>query len=133
MRVVWAELASTALKSTSDYLFEEFGVQQQDEFLSDIEHLMMLLAANPRMGKIEPLLSGLSCTFRSIVVNSYNNKIIYTVDDGIIEIVDFLGHTPRPCYLADKVQVVCRVIFHPPLFPPSRSPRSRPAASVFNR
>ena len=72
MRVVWAELASTALKSTSDYLFEDFVVQQQDEFLSDIEHLM-LLAANPRMGKIGPLLSGLSCTFRSIVVNSYNN------------------------------------------------------------
>ena len=101
MRVVWAELASIALKSTSDYLFEEFGVQQQDEFLADIEHLMMLVAANPRMGKREPLLSGLSCPFRSFVVNSYN-KIIYTISDGIIEIVDFWDTRRDPATLVTR-------------------------------
>lgn len=102
MRVIWAELASIALQDTADYLLVEFGSRQQDEFLTEIEHLVMLMAANPQMGKTEPLLSGLSCPFRSIVVNPYN-KLIYTVGDDLIEIVDFWDTRRAPASLMARL------------------------------
>ena len=102
MKVIWSELAGIALQDTSDYIFEVFGQHQQEEFLAQIEHLVDLIAANPMMGKIEPLLAGLSHPFRSFVANHYN-KIIYVIDEDVIEISDFWDTRRSPSALIARL------------------------------
>ena len=103
MRVIWSELASLALQDTADYLYEEFGEQQQEDFLFQIDHLAVLLELNPHMGKVEPLLTNLPHEFRSIVANHYN-KLIYLINDDLIEIVDFWDTRRDPMALVQELK-----------------------------
>ena len=102
MKVIWSDLAAIELQYTADYLLAEYGAYQQDLFLSEIDHLAQLLAANPFMGKAEPLLDGLPHLFRSIVV-THVNKLIYTISNDTIEIVDFWNTRRNPQTLVGRL------------------------------
>ena len=56
--------------------------------MQKVKETRTLLACNPYLGPVEPLLSELPETYRSVVV-ARQNKMVYRITDDRIEIVDF--------------------------------------------
>lgn len=63
----------------------------------------MMLADNPSLGPLEPLLADRATSYRSIVV-ARQNKIIYRIIDDRIEIADFWDVRREPKALVDQMQ-----------------------------
>ena len=65
----------------------------------------MLLATNPYLGPIEPLLADLPQTYRSVVVGRLN-KMVYHIeeDEKTISVDDFWDVRREPQALADEVK-----------------------------
>ena len=62
-----------------------------------------LLEWNPNLGPAEPYLADAPVLYRSIVVNRLN-KIIYWINDDVIEIVDFWDTRREPTAQAEQTQ-----------------------------
>lgn len=88
MKVTTLAPARQAIRQTAQYINREFGRQSKDEFLQEVRKTRILLAANPYLGPLEPLLENRPEGFRSFVMNRIN-KIVYRITDDRIEIVDF--------------------------------------------
>lgn len=82
------------------YSIEHFGMQVTRRFVSNIEHIIHLLANNPYMGSVEPLLAGRKENYRYLLVESY--KIVYYVNipTETIYIVTFFDTRRNPDKLA---------------------------------
>lgn len=88
MIVKWFPDAKNVMKQTASYIQTQFGAISCKIFLREMVRIEKLLRENPNLGYVEPLLSNLPKTYRSIVVRKLN-KIVYYVDDDTIYIVDF--------------------------------------------
>ena len=86
MRVRWNKQSKEQLIRTASYIRHEFGQAIMDEFMTEVKRTNKLLASNPNMGPIEPLLVDYPIEYHSIVVVHYN-KIIYHVVDHYIEVI----------------------------------------------
>ena len=100
MNVTTLEPAKQAIRRTASYINREFGRQRKDEFLLEVRKTRRLLAANPHLGPLEPLLEDRPEGFRSFVMNRIN-KIVYRIADDRIEVVDFWDVRREPKELAD--------------------------------
>lgn len=87
MIVKWFPDAKNVMKQTASYIQAQFGAISCKIFLREMVRIEKLLRENPNLGSVEPLLSDLPKTYRSIVVRKLN-KIVYYVDDDTIYIVD---------------------------------------------
>lgn len=58
-----------------------FGIRTARKFSRQLDAQIMLLTANPYIGKIEPLLEGRKTSFRSLVVHKHF-KLIYYLNDS---------------------------------------------------
>ena len=103
MKVIWMEQAYTALSDTIDYVRQEYGDKFADRIVKEAFHVGVLLEDNPNLGAIEPLLSHLPITYRSIVIN-HLNKIIYRIVEDRIEIADFWDVRREPKSLASQIE-----------------------------
>ena len=103
MKVVWMEQAEKALLRTAKLVQSEFGKKSSERLLRDTHRMGCLLAENPNLGHIEPLLANKPATYRSIVVNRLN-KIVYRIVDDTIEIADFWEVRREPSTLANQVK-----------------------------
>lgn len=88
MIVKWFPDAKYVMKQTASYIQTQFGEISCKVFLREVVRTEKLLRENPHLGSVEPLLSDLPKTYRSIVVQKLN-KIVYYVEDNTIYIVDF--------------------------------------------
>ena len=88
MRVVQTDSAKQQILDTARYIRQEFGKKSKETFLQKVRETRRLLATNPYLGPIEPLLADLPQTYRSVVVGKLN-KMVYHIKDNQIEIVDF--------------------------------------------
>jgi len=85
MKLIWTVFAAEQLESI--YLFvkkksEKAAVAVYNSILDETDSLLHF----PEMAQIEPLLSDLAETYRSLVVlNTY--KVVYYIEDGTIFIV----------------------------------------------
>jgi plasmid stabilization system protein ParE len=102
MKVIWMPLAKMALKEKGDYIRKEFGKNRKNKFIQEVRESSRLIGQNPYLGKVEPILSDVTSTYRSLVVNRIN-KIVYRVMDNQIEISDFWDCRQAPETLADRV------------------------------
>ena len=95
MRVVWHPEAAKRLRQVVRYIQTEYGSKTCTKFLKEAYRTERLLARNPCFGPIEPFLADAPVQYRSIVVNRLN-KIVYWINEDVIEIVDFWDTRREP-------------------------------------
>ena len=103
MRVVLTDLAKRQIADTARYIRQEFSKKSKDSFLQKVRETRRLLADNPHLGPIEPLLAERAQTYRSVVVGKLN-KMVYLIEDDVIYIVAFWDCRREPKALADEVK-----------------------------
>lgn len=103
MQIVISNRAKGHLQTTAEYIRKEFGSRSEQKFKLAFFNVIGLLADNPYLGPIEPLLADLPSNYRSIVV-ARQNKIVYRIVDNRIEIADFWDCRREPKALADQVR-----------------------------
>jgi len=102
MKVRWNKQSKEHLRQTARYIRQEFGERAMDEFMQVVQHTNDLLADNPRLGFVEPLLSDLTTQYRSIVVRRLN-KIVYCIADNYIKVVAFWDCRREPQSQASQI------------------------------
>lgn len=103
MRVRWNKQSKEQLRQASRFIRQEFGQKAMDEFMQTVHHTNSLLADNPNMGPVEPLLEELPTQYRSIVVR-HLNKIVYRIVDDHIEVNAFWDVRREPKNLAAQIK-----------------------------
>lgn len=103
MRVIWSLNAQDQLRQAADFIEKRFGKNSRTKFLDDIYHVVPLISRFPHLGKEEPLLEGASVVYRSLVIGRLN-KIIYYINDNIIEIVAVWDTRREPKKLAEGLE-----------------------------
>lgn len=88
MRIKVENETKNKILKTAKYIRKQFGIETSVEFSGEIHRVTTLLCENPFMGPQEPLLSDAPVLYRSVVVSRLN-KMIYWINDDVIEIVDF--------------------------------------------
>lgn len=86
MKVIWSISANDQIISAADYIENKFGEKAKSVFLDNINHIVILLAFAPYLGKEEPLLEKAPVSYRSLSVDRIN-KIVYDINNNSIEIV----------------------------------------------
>ena len=103
MKVYFSEKTEWRIDATAGYIKDEFGRKAEQDFKRKIRDIVRLLRRNPYLGPIEPLLSDLPKSYRSIVVGSLN-KMVYRIVDDHIEISDFWDCRREPETQAKQVK-----------------------------
>lgn len=103
MKVKWNEPARKALRKTASFILTQFGRRSNVAFLRKVYQTERLLQKNPNLGPAEPYLADAPVLYRSIVVNRLN-KIVYWINDDVIEIVDFWDTRREPVAQAKQVK-----------------------------
>lgn len=77
MKYQWRRKAEDQVKQAIRYCTKEFGKSTAEKFLLNIGHQVDLLANNPQLGAIEPLLEGRSRSYRSLLIHKHFKLIYY--------------------------------------------------------
>lgn len=101
MQVRWTKEVLAILRDNVHYCRKEFGEQTAIGFYKSIKENAPLLAANPHMGKEEPLLQSRGKGHRSLVVHQHF-KLIYRIEGNIIYVVDLWDTRCNPSLLTQK-------------------------------
>ena len=80
MIVKWDNIALDQLDQVADYILESFGEKRENVFREQVLYATQLLKLNPYMGILDPLLTGRSQSYRSILINKLS-KMVYYVDE----------------------------------------------------
>lgn len=83
MQVKWYKRAAKMLDEALEYAVDVFGENTARKFYDRVKHYDSLLADNPYIGKIEPLLAHRKREYRSIVVHDCFKLIYYVVKDCV--------------------------------------------------
>lgn len=81
MNLVWEDLAQEQLEEVANYIEHSFGLKYVRIFQQEVFHTTELLLRNPYMGALDPLLSGRTKSYRSIIVSKLD-KMVYYIDDA---------------------------------------------------
>lgn len=103
MRLIVDDVAKQKIRQTARYIQKKFGKKARLDFRNEISHVAKLLRDNPCLGPTEPYLADAPVTYRSIVVNRLN-KMVYWINDDVIEIVDFWDTRRDPIKQAEQVK-----------------------------
>ena len=103
MRVFVHDIVKEKIRTTSRYIQANFGKNARLNFHREIAQVYQLLQQNPNLGPAEPYLADAPVLYRSIVVNRLN-KIIYWINDDVIEIVDFWDTRREPVAQAQEAR-----------------------------
>jgi len=87
-KVKWNPRAKDKFSDTALFIKKAFGALVATNFVKEVHQTVRYIRNNPGIGAAERYLEGTSVLYRSIVVQRLN-KIIYWVNDDVIEIVDF--------------------------------------------
>ena len=104
MRIEITDRADAQVQATAEYIKELFGRRAEQKFKAKVREVTRLLAANPYLGPIEPLLADLPKTYRSVVIGKLN-KMVYHIEDDekTIYVDDFWDCRREPQALAREV------------------------------
>ena len=95
--------AEKEIRKTARYIQQEFDRKSRDKFIQRVNETKKLLATNPYLGPVEPLLKERTRTYRSVVVGKLN-KMIYHIIDDHIEVVALWDCRREPKALAGEVK-----------------------------
>ena len=100
--MTWNKKALNQLDAVMAYGRQEFGERAVQRLYTRIMSYEPLLAANPRLGIAEPLLTGRKQAYRSIVVHKLF-KLVYYVKGDILHIAALWDTRREPHTQADNV------------------------------
>ncbi|MDD6001751.1 MAG: type II toxin-antitoxin system RelE/ParE family toxin [Bacteroidales bacterium] len=80
MKIRWENIAEQQANEIATYIRKSFGFKRMKLFGEQIIHSTRLLTLNPYMGILDPLLTGRSQSYRSILINKLS-KMVYYVDE----------------------------------------------------
>lgn len=103
MNVKWTPTAKKQWRKTAKYIQKKFGDKTREAFMQEVRQTSLLLGDNPFMGKMEPYLADMPCSYRSIVVGRLN-KIVYYVDANNVYIVAFWDTRKEPKQQAQQTK-----------------------------
>lgn len=103
MKVRWNKQSKEQLHQTARYIRQVFGVRAMDDFIQVVQQTNDLLADNPHLGSVEPLLAAFTIQYRSIVVRRLN-KIVYCIADNYIKVVAFWDCRREPQSQAAQIE-----------------------------
>ncbi len=103
MKVTVTPFARQQILQTAFFIQQEFGKSYRNRFMQQVREARFLLADNPYLGPVEPLLSDLPKTYRSIVVARLN-QMVYIIDDNCIRIVAFWDCRQEPTALSAQIK-----------------------------
>lgn len=103
MKLTISHFAQLQITQTAVYLQWRNGKESMRKFLAAVRRTKRLLRQNPNLGPIEPLLKDLPKCYRSIVVTPFN-KMIYTIVDDTIVVLDFWDTRRDPYMLAKEIK-----------------------------
>lgn len=105
MKCNWTKRAILEYKKVIKYIYDEYGFNSAQKFISSVEHLDSSLAEYPEIGSPEQLLQGrIKYLYRSHTVGTHN-KLVYTISkEGIITIVDMWDMRRNPNRLAKRIK-----------------------------
>lgn len=95
--------ARNKIRLTAKYIYKTFGDKSRKKFLAEINEIGKLLCSQPNLGIVEPLLTDSPIMYRSILVQRIN-KIIYWINNDVIEIVDLWDCRREPIAQAKGVR-----------------------------
>ena len=104
MRIVIIDRADAQVQATADHIKEDFGRKAEQKFKAKFREAIRLLADNPYLGPVEPLLAERTKCYRSVVVGSLNKMVYYIEDEKIIFVVAFWDCRQEPATLAGQVK-----------------------------
>lgn len=105
MRVVQTDSAKQQILDTARYIRREFGKKSKESFLQKVRETRRLLADNPYLGPVEPLLAERAQSYRSVVVGKLNKMVYYIEEDEkVIYVVAFWDCRREPDTLASQVK-----------------------------
>ena len=102
MKVIWTRQAYESWIRVARYIRKEFGQRALEKFVKETRQWEDTLCSMPQTGHIEPLLEGLSKTYRSVIINK-KSKLIYTVEAEHIKIDDFWDTRREPKKLVENI------------------------------
>ena len=102
--IEWRKRAERRLDSNTGQCFRLFGERVAAQAYCQTKQHALLLANNPYMGPLEPLLAGRRRAYRSLVVHEHF-KLIYYVDEkkSVLYIVDIWDTRREPSALARSI------------------------------
>lgn len=102
MNVVWSVRANKEWKSVAQYIYDEFGKKDVENYLAQTKYWERKLMLFPECGAPEPLLSGKQIMYRSLIISKHN-KIIYYIKKDIVYISDVWDMRRNPNVLANRI------------------------------
>lgn len=83
------------------YIHAAFGQRVAQKTYDHLESYIPLLAANPRLGALEPLLTSYIEGYRSLVVQKYTKLVYYIdVEKQVLYVTDFWDTRREPSTIA---------------------------------
>ena len=86
MTILWSDQAVAAFWSIRDRLFERFGIETENNYLTEVNDALLQVASFPNSGVPEYELSA-DGSVRSILVRKLT-RIIYYVEDDVLYVAD---------------------------------------------
>jgi plasmid stabilization system protein ParE len=90
MKILWHKRAVAQLYQVEEYVLRDFGERIRQEFMDEVEQVVLSLAETPTMGKIDPLFAHRKQTYRSIIVR---RKIRLSTTSRMILLILLLSGT----------------------------------------
>ena len=103
MKVIVQKTAARQISRVYTDGEQRFGKQAAEKTHARIMQALHLLAANPRLGKEEPLLAGRKREYRSLVVHKLF-KLVYYVKDDTLRIAALWDTRREPRAQANNVK-----------------------------
>ena len=95
MRVVWDPKAKEARTQVANYIRREFGARRKTRFLQEVRQVTQQLKRSPGIGRIDPLFSDRTRTYRSVIINGLN-KLVYFTEGDTLYIAGFWDTRMQP-------------------------------------
>ncbi len=103
MRVIWQPSAKKSRSEVAAYIRRQFGAKRKVRFLQEVRQITKMLCNAPNIGQIDPLYAERPAAYRSIIIGGLN-KMVYRIDDDVINIVDFWDTRREPKSLAAQTE-----------------------------
>lgn len=95
MKYQWRRKAEKQVETAIRYCGKEFGKSCAEKFLKNLDHQVDLLAANPQIGPIEPLLENRRRVYRSLLIHKHYKLLYYIADAADTLYITALWDTRR--------------------------------------
>lgn len=112
MKIKVENEAKKKILRTARYIQTQLGAEARMDFRDEVHRVVKLLRSNPNLGPVESLLSDAPVPYRSVVVK-HLNKIIYWINNDVIEVVDFWDCRREPKKQAKETMDSARVLPEP--------------------